>query len=133
MGEHMRFWLSLPVLCLFLPGCKDRDATPQLPSDAPLPIATDAELNGRLSGTWIFEQDFRLSHFRSVTTVTSNGSYVCQITFARSNATDLFNLEGRWQVSNGWLMDTIVKHSYTNMHLHTPPANAFSERMTMSW
>ncbi len=113
----MRIALSFLVLCLLLAACRDRDATPAPPAAKLVPIASDSELNGRLPGTWIFEQDWRVSHFRSVTTVASNGSYVSEITVTRSNSTDTLNLQGTWQVKDGCLEDTITNDSDKTVRL----------------
>lgn len=108
----MRLALSITALCLLLPACTDRNAAPPPPAAPLTPIASDAELNARLPGTWIFEQDWRVSHFRSVTTVASNGSYVCQATVTKSNsAPTTLSLQGTWQVKDGFLVDTITNDS----------------------
>ena len=114
----MRMALSILTLCLLLLACTDRDAAPPPPLAPLLPIASDAELNGRLPGTWIFERDLRVIHFRSVTTVASNGSYVSQITVTKSNSTpDTLSLQGTWQVKDGFLVDTITNDSDKTVRL----------------
>ncbi len=101
----MKFALAFFGLCLLLAACSHRDA--------PVPLASDAEIKKVLPGTWVLETNIDGSNFRSVTTVAPNGDYVSQI----ESKTGTRRLEGTWQVKDGCVIDTTTKNSDSNVHL----------------
>ena len=112
-GACMRLALSFVALSLLLVACSDRDAPPEPRSAAPVPVASDAELGRRLPGTYVFEKGLRYSHFRSVSTLGSNGAYVTHITMTKyhTNETHAVVQEGTWQGKDGSLITTVTKSS----------------------
>jgi len=102
----MRFAPLFFVLILLLTACGRRAAAPSL--------SGDAEAQSKLTGNWILEVVRDGIHFKSFTTVASDGEYVSQLT---DNGIRTFELEGTWLIKDGILTDTITKHSNTNTHL----------------
>lgn len=90
-------------------------------------LPSDVALQQRIAGSWwhslpTFDPG---SYDVSRITIASNGDYVCDLVFRDGGATHTNTLEGRWQVRDGLLIDTITKCS--------PPAQAlpsvFSNRI----
>ena len=63
-------------------------------------------------GTWSF--DTFGGHDNGRTTVEPNGHYVCEITIFGSNGVRRVELEGTQHVTNGTLVNTIIRDSQTN-------------------
>lgn len=66
------------------------------------------------------ERDFLQTHFHSITTVASNGSYIADLTITKSNATTTLRLEGTWQVKDGRLFDAVTNGTDTEMRRPYP-------------
>jgi hypothetical protein len=107
-AEHkwtMRIALTIFALSLLLLGCHKQNIT----------------AGNSLTGTWLFETNFPDgTKFESSTTVNSNGIYLCHaISWGLSNHIRQFEIEGTWQIQDGFLIDTMTKNSgSTNIDLH---------------
>ena len=102
----MKFALIFFALSLLLLGCHRQNAT----------------VHNNLTGTWLFETNYSDGRkFESTTTIGSNGTYFCHInSLGRSNIFKEFDLEGTLQIQDGFLIDTMTKHSgQTNVNLHS--------------
>lgn len=106
-------WRSLAlslVTIAFLAGCK-RTAESQ-------PSRTDSDLQQMLVGRWLFlTNSLGASNFGSTVVVSSNGNYVADLSKFSQTHYKQHHLEGTWKIENGFLVDTILKHSDTNAHL----------------
>jgi hypothetical protein len=79
---------------------------------------SEAELQQQLSGTWKVERDFTNGGlFQSTVMVASNGIYVCDATNFGSKGVRPVHIEGTWEIKDGFLIDTMTKHSHTNARL----------------
>ena len=69
----------------------------------------------KLEGTWLLDRvgtGVNLGvTLHTATTVDSLGRYSCATTATSSNRVTRFTLEGTWQVKDGYLIDTLTKHS----------------------
>jgi hypothetical protein len=99
----MKFLLILFALSLLLTACNSHQS--------------DEEIRNKLQGTWLLQEE----NFKTTTTVSSNGFYVCQtILYTALKGFETNNLEGQWAVKDGFLIDTIMATSETmptNFHL----------------
>jgi len=92
--------ISLLAMGLFLGGCGHR---------------TEANSGRNLQGTWVLKRVGADGSFHSQITITTNGNYVCQnIQRDNSNHVYTFQLKGTFQLSDGYLIDTVTNHSDTN-------------------
>jgi hypothetical protein len=79
---------------------------------------SDARLQGKLPGTWTTSHDYIGFTDTSTVTVGPTGAYDMQVTEVSSNGTTrIFTLSGICDVRNGLLIDTITKHSQTDVPL----------------
>jgi hypothetical protein len=68
----------------------------------------DAELQKKLTGTWILTQTPAGSNFQNKTTVNPDGGYVAHCRGETANGGRTFDIQGILRVTNGWLLDTIT-------------------------
>jgi hypothetical protein len=103
----MKSALYLLSVALLLVGC-GREKTSTAASRFPV-------------GTWVCEFDYpNGSHFKSTTVVSSGGRYLCHGTSTgTNNISRSFELEGSWEIRDGFLIDTMTKHSQTNAPVPT--------------
>lgn len=100
------------VLIVFLTACKKHNEIKPAPSEF--------ELQQRLVGKWSCSKDYtnELSTngttFESSVTVASNGTYVGDLSEYNPTHLKSWHIEGTWKINNGFLIDTITKHSSTN-------------------
>jgi hypothetical protein len=72
----------------------------------------DAKIRKNLPGIWVVNWG---KNHRSTSTISPDGSYVCQIT-GSSDGT-VVTVEGTFQVRDGFLIDTMTKSSQTTTHV----------------
>jgi hypothetical protein len=74
------------------------------------PLPSDGAIQQKITGPWWHSQPSFSSPFGAMSrlTIASNGDYVCHITFYNGRI-HTNSLEGRWQVKDGLLIDTITK------------------------
>lgn len=76
---------------------------------------SDAALQQSLVGTWRFSTNYPSNkQFNCVSTVASNGVYICQLTNSAASL-PAHTLEGTWEVKDGLLIDTTTKLDHTNL------------------
>jgi hypothetical protein len=99
MKESMKFALTFFAVSLLL-GCHKQNTT----------------VHNSLAGTWLFETNYPDGRkFESTITVGANGTYFGHInSLGHSNNFREFDIEGTWQIKDGFLIDTLTKHSQTN-------------------
>jgi len=84
-------------LCYLLAGCSRHDSSQSI------------------SGTWVFDGSAR----HGINTVSRDGSYTGRVWTTNSDQVLESVIEGRWEVRDGVLVDTMLKHSDTNAVLPT--------------
>jgi hypothetical protein len=103
--------LSLRALCLLLLSALVLTACRR---------QNDDEVRRDLPGTWVVEGDSVFGgHFKSTSKIDDQGNYFCQL-LSRNGSDALIrtsNIAGTFQVKDGMLIDTILKHSNTNAAL----------------
>ena len=109
MRSPEKFTLSLFTLILLLTACGQRE---------PSPVASDADIQQKLVGTWIKEMNLDDGvQVRSVTVFRPDGSYAGKGTIVESNKTQWASEAGTFLVRGGVLILTMTKHSSTNARL----------------
>jgi len=88
-----------------------------------------------ISGTWVYESDD--GNFKSTTTVAPNGSYNCKFSTTNSGGVKEGFIEGKYELKDEFLIDTMTKHSNTNAILpHTSKAQIVhydDKGITLRW
>jgi hypothetical protein len=81
---------------------------------------SDARLHAKLQGTWILDRTRPDGSIHTRTVIHSDGAYTCQ-TVARDNSNHVykFELEGTFETRDGYLIDTVRKHTDTNFPVPT--------------
>jgi hypothetical protein len=98
--------VSMVVLSLLLTDCGHREHSP---------VTSDAALQKRLSGTWIFEMEIQgEGHRTCVHVYRADGSFAGEATTVGSNKTDWVSEAGTFLVKDGVLIATNTKHNGTN-------------------
>src|SRR6266446_4444592 len=97
----MKLTLAFLTLAFVLAGCSRQG---------------DARVRNDLAGTWVATANYSNGgSFRSTITVDRNGNYVCQVVaHGDSGVIRTADIEGKFQVRDGVLIDTMTKHSNTN-------------------
>jgi hypothetical protein len=105
----------LLVLCAtFFAGCKKSN---ELPSSKPEP-------QPKLAGTWKYEHDLEDGRtWWSTVVVGADGSYVCDATNFGPNYFKKIHIEGKWEIKDRFLIDTITNYSNTNAPLPSISTN----------
>ncbi len=90
------------------------------------------------AGTWACELDYPSGgHYQSTMMLDSEGHYVCHGSVANTNGAQVFTIEGTMKIEEGFVVDTMTKHSNPNASLpHTSRAKIIrqSEReMVAKW
>ena len=71
-----------------------------------------------LQGTWLLDRPGEGINagvtLHTTTKVDSEGRYTCETVATNSKRAVRFSLEGVWQIKDGYLVDTVIKHSDTN-------------------
>jgi hypothetical protein len=96
------FLVLLPILT----GCA--------PQGNGVQVESDAELARRMVGEWSWSFDTFGGHGQGTIVVGPNGHYLCQITLFGSNDVRQVEWEGTQRLTNGTLIDTIIRDSQTN-------------------
>ena len=98
----MRVLLLLLALAAVLAGCK-------------------RPVSALSAGTWKCEQAYPSGgRFQSTVILDSQGHYVCNGSITTSNGVRPFTIEGTMKVDDGFIVDTMTKHTNTNAPLpHT--------------
>jgi hypothetical protein len=110
----VRFAITFLGLAVILVGCHRHDE--------PKPPTEDARLQQKLIGIWSLHIDKDTGGqtyaggqtFDSSLTVASNGAYAAELTTAGSLGVRKFKIEGTMEIKDGFLIDTMLKHSNTN-------------------
>jgi len=108
MRSPEKFTISLFTLILLLTACGQRHASP---------VEGDAEIQSKLVGTWVRETTDNDGEYRTVDTISPDGSYAAEGTFVVSNKTRRFTEAGTILFSSGVLTQTTTRHSNTNARL----------------
>jgi hypothetical protein len=79
---------------------------------------TGNQLTPSLQGTWLLDRVGEGINagvtLHTTTKVDSDGRYACETVATNPNRAVRFSLEGVWQIKDGYLDDTVIKHSDTN-------------------
>ena len=98
----MRAAFLLLVSTVMLAGCKREQG-----SSSPLS-----------AGTWACELDYPSGgHYHSTITLDSEGRYVCNGSVTSTNGIRTFTVAGIMKMEEGFVVDTMTKHSNTNAKL----------------
>ena len=78
--------------------------------------SADDKIRKKLLGTWVLEARYEGgSDMRSTVTIAPDGSYACTLDLpGRTNGPRTISMEGTFRVEDGFLIDTVTKHSQTN-------------------
>jgi hypothetical protein len=96
------------AIVLAVSACSPRNKLSEQPAQetqATNSLPSDAEIQQKMTGTWLIDK----SYMKSMLTIASNGGYVCHLTHGGT-----CQLEGKFQVRDGILIDTITKSSITS-------------------
>lgn len=73
------------------------------------------------AGTWTCELDYpNGGHFQSTAILDSTGRYVCNGSVTSTNGVRTFTIQGTMKIEDGFIVDTMTKHSNTNAPLPHP-------------
>ena len=104
MHTFVKFISPLLAVCLLLIGCGRNSGLRPAPSS---------------QGTWQLDRagtGMNLGvQLHTTTMVDSDGRYSCETVATGSNRVVRFTLEGTWQIKDGYLIDTVTRHSDTNI------------------
>lgn len=84
---------------------------------ARFPVASDADIQKKLLGTWTRETNADGEQWITVNVYKPDGSYVAQGTIVGTNETRKFSEAGTFLVKGGVLILTMTNHSNTNARL----------------
>jgi len=82
----------------------------------------DANLQKKLTGNWVLESaPFSTNKFQSRFTVDPHGNYMAHCSqMTVSNTVLVFEIEGIYQVKNGYLIDTMIDNSMVRYKTNLP-------------
>jgi len=96
------------AIVLAVSGCARGDKLSEQPaqaSQATNSLPSDAEIQQKMTGMWLIDTRY----LKSMLIIASNGDYVCHLTQGGT-----YQLEGKIQVRDGIMIDTLTKSSITN-------------------
>jgi len=102
LGSNTKKVYALAVVSLFLVYCIGVFA-----EDA---LTRDSDLQKKLTGVWIV--DMRNSNgdsAKGTVDIASDGSFKTQVTVTRKTHAENIRFEGRWEVKDGFLVETVTK------------------------